>query len=228
MKEVYSENPSGRIKGMGKIIFLILLIGGLIYLKFASEVSIFEEFQYLIEDIGQSIEESFDEEYYYYDDDTDLELDNPLKDYLVKEGIITTRFENYYHGIMTETEDFTHKNITYTVNYNEELGMVTISNASNYNEYFSYSNSDYEWDTITVSAFDYGFLIEIVHKDSDYNTYLFLTDELVGKLELETEVEYAPQLGDDKYIYFGYDDGPGVDIYKYIPITGSYYIVRYA
>ena len=222
MKEVYSENPSGRIKGLsrlGVLLGIIVIIGGNLL---TGPETFIEDVKVFFENISEEFEYEFD-----YGDDFDVDSDevNELSEYISDNYITIVEPSKYAEYYGTSNSSFYKLQETYKFNYNETLGTLRLYKESNPYKIFNISTEEgEEWKSLYITGNKDLILVKL--EGDYYDTYYFLTNDLDVKLKLQTPEKYEPVYSSTGYVYFGYETPTGIDVYEYNPITGIYRTVK--
>ena len=207
--ERYSENPSGRVKGLGKvsfILFLVVVIGGY-YLMYKDDFSKFtEEFKSLFEP-NYTIN---------YDDPIDDYEEDFFKSFLQEYGIreksktLVLSPMSYYQGSIYVN------NKRYDVKYNRTSKFFELRDYLDYSNYVDYNNTDTsEWQTMKIEKVNNTILISIDTLDNNIYLLVDCTSKLVPALAFQTTPEYAPVLATDNKFYFAEVKADGNYVYSY-------------
>ena len=227
--ERYSENPSGRVKGLGKlgfIFFLVIAVGGNLITgpeKFIDNAKTF--FNEIIEAME---EEYYYEEDYTYDDneedDSTPSYGNEIEDYFTKNNLSKLNFKTHGYYMSSREMDYTINDIKYHISYDKSNQKFMLTSEVFPNKtFFKYGDVTNPWGSVKVESYDNGLLITLLN--DDYGTYVFLKKDLSTVLTLETLRKYKPVLASDGDIYFGYTNTTKTDVYKYDTTTHVYQVV---
>ena len=211
--ENYSENPSGKIKGLGPIkfiVFILVVFGGyyLMYRDTFNEIleEIKSEFNYNY-DYNYNTDEDFEGTFVaqYMDENEYVKVQKPSLITLDESRTLTTGIDDYQ----------------YLVEYSEMNRKLKLSEVTN-----SYSYIDYEeprggnpWRSLVIYKINNTVLIKIEHDVE--NTYLFVdcSYNLRPIVKFQTTSELEPTLASNNKLYFGSVEEDGNHVYSYDTIT---------